>query len=291
MRASVFLIPALVIAAPVFGQTAPNPLRLTLDEAVTRGLATSHRIAEAVAHREAADAVVGERHAAALTLEEAIERGLATSHRLAEAAARGDAAEAVAGERHAALRPQVAAQAGYTRTNHVDEFGILLPNNQVKIIYPDVPDNYRSRLDLQWPIYTGGRVDALERAARIEATASADEIATARADLRLEIARAYWTLVTSTESLRVVEEAVGRIDAHLRDVRNQLTAGLIPPSDVLTVEAQQSRQRMFAIQARVARDAFGGWSTSPGNTLTKPPLGPFGETIVTFASTPLTSAG
>ena len=48
--------------------------------------------------------------------------------------------------------PQVALLAGYTRTNHVDEFGI--PGGRV--IYPDIPDNIRSRVDLQWPIYTGG---------------------------------------------------------------------------------------------------------------------------------------
>lgn len=190
-----------------------------------------------------------------LTVDDAIARGLENSHRIAEAIARGDAAHAVVGERHAATLPQVAALAGYTRTNHVETFGILLPNDQLKVIYPDVPDNYRSRLDLQWPIYTGGRLDALERAARIEADASADEIATARADLTLEITRAFWSLVTLDESLRVVREAVGRSEAHLRDVRNQLAAGLVPPHDVLSVEAQQSRQRMLAIQARSARDS------------------------------------
>lgn len=184
-----------------------------------------------------------------LTLDEAVRRGLETSHRVAETIARGQAAEAVVGTRHAATLPQVTAQAAYMRTNHVDEFGILLPNNQLRVIYPDVPDNYRSRLDVQWPLYTGGRLDALERAARIEATASADEIAAARADLALDITRAYWNLVTATETRRVVDQAVSRIDAHLRDVRNQLNAGLIPPNDVLTVEAQQSRQRMLAIQA------------------------------------------
>jgi outer membrane protein TolC len=187
-----------------------------------------------------------------LTLDEAVQRGIATSHRLAEARARAESAEAVVGERHAAALPQLAAQAGYTRTNHVETFGILLPGNQLRVIYPDIPDNYRTRLDAQWPVYTGGRVDALERAARIEATASADDTATSRADLTLEIARAYWNLVTSRESARVVEEGLVRIDAHLRDVRNQLAAGLIPPSDVLNVEAQQSRQRMIDIQARVA---------------------------------------
>jgi outer membrane protein TolC len=189
-----------------------------------------------------------------LTLDDAVRRGLETSHRLAEAVARGEAADAVVGERRAATLPQIAGQAGYARTNHVDTFGILLPNNQLRVIYPDVPDNYRTRLDLQWPVYTGGRLDALERAARIDATASADEIATARADLTLEITRAFWSLVTTTESRRVVQEAVSRIAAHLKDVRNQLAAGLVPPSDVFTVEALESRQRMLAVQARVARD-------------------------------------
>ena len=189
-----------------------------------------------------------------LTLDEAIRRGLETSRRIAEAIARGEAALAVVGERHAATLPQIAAQAGYTRTNHVDAFGILSPTNQFRVIYPDVPDNYRTRLDLQWPIYTGGRLDALERAARIDATASADDIAAARGDLTLEITRAYWALVTATEALRVVQESVARVGAHLRDVRNQLAAGLVPPSDVFTVEAQESRQRMLAVQAQARRD-------------------------------------
>ena len=189
-----------------------------------------------------------------LTLDDAMTRGLAASHRLAEAVARGQAAEAVANERRAATAPQVSGQAGYTRTNHVDAFGILSPSNQLKIIYPDVPDNYRARLDLQWPIYTGGRLDALERAALAEASASADDLAAARADLRLEITRAYWALATAVESLRVVEESVTRVDAHLQDVRNQLSAGLVPPNDVSSVEAQESRQRMLSVQARTTRD-------------------------------------
>jgi outer membrane protein len=191
-----------------------------------------------------------------LTVEEAVTRGLDTSHRIGEAKARQETAEAIADERHATAMPVVAAQGGYMRTNHVTPFSVIMPGPPPtrQEIYPDEPNNYRTRLDVQWLLYTGGRLDALERAARIEATASSDEIALARADLTLEITRSYWSLVTSTEALRVVQEAVERINAHLRDVRNQLAAGLIPPNDVLTVEAQQSRQRMLAIQARVARD-------------------------------------
>ncbi len=203
------------------------------------------------AHPAAAQPTAG---ALRLTLDEAIARGLETSHRLAEAVARGEAADASAGQRHAALLPQVAAQASYTRTNHVETFGVPLPNNVQRVIYPDIPDNYRSRLDVQWPIYTGGRLDALERAARIEATASGDDVRTARQDLALEIARAYWTLVSASASVAVVEESVRRVNAHLQDVRNQLASGLVPPNEVLNIEAQESRQRMLAIQAHGSRD-------------------------------------
>jgi outer membrane protein len=189
-----------------------------------------------------------------ITIDDAIARGLAASHRLAEAMARGDAAQAAAAQNRAAALPQIAAQAGYTRTNHVDAFALAVPNGPLQVIYPDVPDNYRTRLDLQWPIYTGGRVEALERAARREASAAAQDVDTARADLRLEITRAYWALVTATESQRVVDESVRRVDAQLADVRHQLDAGLIPPNDVLTVEAQASHQRMLSVQAHSLRD-------------------------------------
>ena len=189
-----------------------------------------------------------------MTVADAIRRGLETSHRLAEAAARADMSAAAADQRRAGALPQIPAQAGYSRTNHVEAFGVLLPGNQLRVIYPDVPDNYRTRLDLQWPIYTGGRLDALERAARAEAAASTDDLAAARSDLRLEITRAYWALVTAGESQRVVDESLTRVGAHLQDVRNQLTAGLVPPNDVLSVEAQESRQRMLTIQARTTRE-------------------------------------
>jgi outer membrane protein len=190
-----------------------------------------------------------------LTLDDAVARGLATSHRLAEQAARQDAASAQADGRHAAMMPQVAAQAGYTRTNHVEVFAIPSPTlNKLVVVYPDIPDNFRTRLDFQWPIYTFGRLDALERAARAEARASGLDLSAARNDLKLEITRAFWAVVTATEATRVVEESLKRMDASLEDMRNRLKVGLIPPNDVLSMEAQRSRQEMLLIQARNTRE-------------------------------------
>jgi outer membrane protein TolC len=180
-----------------------------------------------------------------LTLEDAIARGLDASHRVAEIEARQEAARAVEDQRKAASMPQVALLAGYSRTNHVDEFGI--PGGL--LIYPDVPNNIRSRVDLQWPIYTGGRTSALTRAATAETNAIAQDRDAARADLRLDVTRAYWAVITARASVDVVSQALARIGAHLNDVRNQLDVGLVPPNEVLSLEAQQARQQMLLIEA------------------------------------------
>ena len=102
-------------------------------------------------------------------------------------------------------------------------------------------DNYRTRLDLQWPIYTGGRTDALERAARAEAEAVGAERQAAQADLRLEVTRAYWALVTGEGSVVCSTRRVARSQAHVSDVRSGSTAGLVPPNDVSSAEAQEAR--------------------------------------------------
>jgi outer membrane protein len=189
-----------------------------------------------------------------LTLAEAQARAVQASHRLAEARARAAAAESAMEVRAAADRPLVGVQAGYTRTNHVPEFTVPQPGGGARVLYPDVPNNYRTRLDLQWPIYTGGRSDALERAARAEAAATAADVATAQADLRLEVARAFWSLVTARATVAVLEQGVGRAQVHLKDVRERLNAGLVPPNDVASAEAQESRQRMLLIESRNQRD-------------------------------------
>jgi len=190
-----------------------------------------------------------------LTLQEAQARAQNASHRLAELRAREAAAVASVDVRAAADQPNVALQAGYTRTNHVTEFVVpSAAGAPPRVLYPDVPDNWRTRIDLQWPIYTGGRTDALERSARAEASAMTAEVSAARADLRLEVARAFWALVTARSSIGVLDRAVERAEAHVGDVRERLKAGLVPPNELASAEAQAARQRMLAIEARNQRD-------------------------------------
>jgi outer membrane protein len=189
-----------------------------------------------------------------LTLEEALAKAVETSHRLAEARARETAAQAGVAVRESAERPTVTANAGYTRTNHVLPFSVPSPSGIPLLVYPDVPNNYSTRLEMRWPIYTGGRTDALERAARAEAEAVGAERQTAQADLRLEVTRAYWALVTAQASLDVLEQGVARSQAYVNDANQRFMAGLVPPNEVSSAAAQEARSRMLAIEARTQRD-------------------------------------
>ena len=189
-----------------------------------------------------------------LTVDEAQTRALAASHRLAEARAREAAAKASIDVRRSADMPTVSAVAGYTRTNHVLEFSVPSPTGVPRVLYPDVPDNYHSRLDLQWPIYSGGQTNALERAAQAEATAAGADVSVAQSDLRFEVARAFWAVVTARASVDVLEQGIARSQAHVADVKQRFDAGLVPPNEIASAEAQESRARMLAIEARNQRD-------------------------------------
>ena len=186
---------------------------------------------------------------APLTLEQAIEQGMANSLRLAELQARTDAADFAIAGRRASEQPAVSLLGGYTRTNHVDIFVIAAPGAPPQVVYPDIPDNYRTRLDLQWPIYTGGRADALERAARAERSAIGKDVEAARADLRLEITRAYWAVVTAREAEAVLRRSLDAVAAHVSDVRSRLASGLVPPNEVSSAEAEAAHQRVLAVEA------------------------------------------
>ncbi len=197
--------------------------------------------------------VVAQEGTLRLTLDEAMARAEQNSLRVAELQARVEVAAAVEAGRDAGSRPALAVLGGYTRTNHVDENTLVLPNQPVRALYPDAPNNYRARMDLQWPIYTAGRQAALRRAAGAERAAAGFDVAAARLDARLEAARAFWALVTATQTAAVVQRALDALDGHLGDLRSRLEQGLLPPNDVLTAEAQRAHQQLLAIEARNLR--------------------------------------
>jgi outer membrane protein TolC len=216
-------------------------------------LAVLWRMSPAAAAAGQAEAVPAPAQTAAqalpLTLDEAIGRALAQAPRLAEARARSAAAEATVRAREALARPSLTASSALLRTNHVDEFGVPQAGGGTRIIFPDIPTNYRVRAELAVPVFTAGRVEALVDAAAADSRAAAADTRAAVADVELEAALAYWTLATARERVVVRERALARAEASLEDVGARVDVGLLPPNDRLSAEAQRARQRVQLIQA------------------------------------------
>jgi outer membrane protein len=59
--------------------------------------------------------------------------------------------------------------------------------------------------------------------------------------------------VSAIEAEHVVARSLESMAAHVSDLRSRFEQGLIPPNDVLSAEAQESRQRVLAIEARNTR--------------------------------------
>ena len=187
-----------------------------------------------------------------LTLDDALRLGVEQAPRLAEARAREAAAESAVLSRAALAKPTVQALSSYLRTNHVDEFGVPDGAGGTRIIFPDLPSNYRARAEVLVPIYTAGRVDHQVDSARADVRAASADRVVIEQDLRLEITRAYLGLVTAREALRVLVIAVERADAYVAEVRARTDAGLLPPNDLLSAQAQRAREAVRLVQARNA---------------------------------------
>ncbi len=56
--------------------------------------------------------------------------------------------------------------------------------------------------------------------------------------------------MTAREAEQVLTRSLESIGAYVRDLRARLDQGLIPPNELLSAEAQQSRERVVSIEAR-----------------------------------------
>jgi outer membrane protein len=186
-----------------------------------------------------------------LSLAEAMEKARVHSARLAQLTAlEGAAAEGLRGAR-AQRWPVVDLQGSYSFNSDVPELALISPGPPPtrQVVFPNIPNQYRGRAGLVLPLYTGGRTAGGVDAARGQQDAARLDLAAGGADLRLETENAYWTLVTTRESARVLEESVASYDRHEKDARNRFELGLAARNDLLAVQVERDRAELARLQA------------------------------------------
>ncbi len=184
-----------------------------------------------------------------LTLDDAITRARANSPRLESYGALTRAASESVRGAEAGRRPDLDIQAAYSRNSNVPELILSSPGAPPRVIFPNLPSQWRTHVGASLPIYTGGRVQSQVGAAREAEGASIADRAAALNDLVAETHIAYINVLFARETARVLREAIASYEAHLKDSRAREEVGLAASHEVLAVTVERERAELGRVLA------------------------------------------
>ena len=190
-----------------------------------------------------------------LSLDEALAAGLESSPALHASRARVDASAAGARETSALRLPSLKLGGGYTRLSEVPDFQVTLPVSPDPItVSRSYFDNFNLRLGLQQPLFTGFRLEAGARSARLLEAAAGRDLEKDRAEFVFAVKSAYWGLARAREFEKAIDETLRQVSEHLKDVRAFFDQGLLTRNEVLRAELELSNAEIMKIDARDAAE-------------------------------------
>ncbi len=184
-----------------------------------------------------------------LTLAEALEQARATSPRLDELRSLVEARQAARRGASAARLPEVGVSATYQRQSHVPELAIPQPDGSRRVIFPDLPNRYSGEVGLSMPLYTGGALAWGDAAAASRTRAARSDLESAGSALELEVTSTYLELALARRRERVLAKGIEAFEAHLHDVENLQRFGMAAANDVLAVKVQRDRAELARLRA------------------------------------------
>lgn len=121
-------------------------------------------------------------------------------------------------------------------------------------IIPAVEDQYALGATLRQPVYTGGRVGSQRRGAAFDRLAARADARATGADLAYQAKAAYWRWSKAFHAREAAGDAVRRVDAQARDLRNLRAAGLATDHEQLAAEVLADQTALRHEDARRAEE-------------------------------------
>ncbi|MDR7433977.1 MAG: TolC family protein [Armatimonadota bacterium] len=174
---------------------------------------------------------------------------------------------------------QVTGSASYTRINERAPTTITVsappPLGTVTVQLPPPPvDTGELRVSLQYPLFTGGRLEA--QIALAEANVKGAEATLQRTvqQVLFQVKQAYYQLLLARASRRAAERILAQAEENLRVARVRVQAGVAPQFDVLQAEVNLANARQGVVRAlnsmALARQALAALLNIPLDTLLEP---------------------
>ncbi len=233
-------------------------------------LAMAFRGLNAAAQVPATDPAPAPGPAVTVTLGEAISRAKANNALLQAARADIQAKEGQFKEARSYFLPNLSFSENYSRTNNpvyvfmgkltqanfgMRDFAIPSLNN------PEPLTNFQSRVEVTFPLFTGGQLQAAYKATKLGIDAARSTGDFAEASVVKGVTEAFYGSLLAQQAAGVMQEAVKTAQAHQKQVEAMYKQGLVLDSDLLRIRvfaadmAQQASAR--AADAQVARAYLG----------------------------------
>lgn len=147
--------------------------------------------------------------------------------------------------------PTLNFQASRTKMNKMEAFPGLSFSDD---------DQSSISLQLQLPIYTFGRIEYGERAARYARYAKMEEFERGVVEMAFEIKKAFYGILLAGKFVDVAGESLKQISNHVATVKSQFDVGMASRFDLLRIEVQRANTQPELIRAELAlknaRDGF-----------------------------------
>ncbi len=185
------------------------------------------------------------------TLKESLEIGLSNSKDLKISKAKLNYAGAKLSEINSQFLPQFKLIGNYTRlSDNIPAFEVTMPFSPVPIqISEQILNNYTFKIGLNQPLFTGFKLSALHRSAKLNQRASEQDYSKDENEAALNIYQAYWNYFKADEIKKVIAQSLRQMEGHLKDTRNFHANGLVSKNDLLKLEVQYSSLKLMLIDA------------------------------------------
>ena len=110
--------------------------------------------------------------------------------------------------------------------------------------------NFYNGFSLQYPLYTGGRIENMIEAAELGVDAADLQLEATRQGIKEVATAAYYKILQTRNLIQVNQEAVDTLAAHLDNVNAQYQVGTVAKSDVLRSQVELANAQQALVNAQ-----------------------------------------
>ena len=176
-----------------------------------------------------------------ITLDDAIKKGLEQSKLLKYSEGKIAVSNAKLAQYKAQQLPNLNLSGSYSRiSDNIKEFEITLPGVGKFTLNPQILNQYAGKASASETVFAGLRTHYGIKSAEYLKKATELDFEKDKSDIVYNIVNAYYNLYKVRESLKLVQQNIQSVDERVRDLKKQLQQGVVTENDVSRSQLERS---------------------------------------------------